>query len=93
MDDKLQRHAGGRHAGVDAAHSCGVALVRRSGRTLPRAGAFFIPTLLKERVPRRSIADALDEMLRRGLPDLQTRTVASRRTIRCRGNCRPRWAR
>jgi hypothetical protein len=44
-------------------------------------------------VPRRSIADALDEMLRRGLPDLQTRTVASRRTIRCRGNCRPRWAR
>ncbi|MBN1492173.1 MAG: Ig-like domain-containing protein [Phycisphaerae bacterium] len=43
---------------------------------IQKASAFFVPMLLGQSVPPEELADALDEMLRRGMPDLQTRTVA-----------------
>jgi len=41
---------------------------------VPKAGAFFVPTLLRQKCSPDELADALDEMLRRSLPDLQTQT-------------------
>ncbi len=41
-----------------------------------KAGAFFIPMLLKGTTRPEQLADNLDEMLRRSMPDLQTKTVS-----------------
>ncbi|NLX20049.1 MAG: Ig-like domain-containing protein [Phycisphaerae bacterium] len=41
-----------------------------------KAGAFFVPVLLKQRIRPDELADQLDEILRRGMPDYQTRTDA-----------------
>ncbi|NLX12461.1 MAG: Ig-like domain-containing protein [Phycisphaerales bacterium] len=39
-----------------------------------KAGAFFVPVLLKQRIRPDELADNLDEILSRSMPDYQTRT-------------------
>ncbi len=39
-----------------------------------KAGAFFVPVLLKQRTGPEELADSLDAILRRSMPDYQTRT-------------------
>lgn len=40
----------------------------------PKSAAFFVPMLLKGQARPEELADGFDEMLKRGVPDLQTRT-------------------
>ncbi|MBN1342261.1 MAG: Ig-like domain-containing protein [Phycisphaerae bacterium] len=39
---------------------------------VPRAAAFFVPSLLSQQAQPDELADGFDEMLRRGMPDLST---------------------